>query len=101
MTTPQRPVGCVVEVRYSARRPAASLRSRSIWAYLSSPTQPMKTVELGEGYTVRESVRRFFTMRRARQGSWEPIERTWAPRAVFCAAPPAMSFALRFWSRSS
>ena len=26
---------------------------------------------------------------------------TCAPRVVFCAAPPAMSFALWFWSRSS
>ena len=26
---------------------------------------------------------------------------TWAPRVVFCAAPPAMSFASWFWSRSS
>ena len=26
---------------------------------------------------------------------------TCAPRVVFCAAPPAMSFASWFWSRSS
>ena len=45
--TPQRPVGCVVEVRYSVRTPAASLRSRRSLAYLSSPTQPMKMVALG------------------------------------------------------
>ena len=47
MTTPQRPVGCVVEVRYSARRPAASLRSWRSWAYLSWPTQPMKMTDFG------------------------------------------------------
>ena len=41
ITTPHRPVGCVVDVRYSARRPAASLRSRRMSAYLSWPTQPM------------------------------------------------------------
>lgn len=48
---------------------------------------------------------------RVRRGSmslygvrWEGRERgrsTCAPRVVFCAAPPAMSFALWFWSRSS
>ena len=47
ITTPQRPVGCLSSIRYSARRPALSQASRRVSAYLSAPTQPMKTTEEG------------------------------------------------------
>lgn len=47
MMTPHRPVGTVLSTRYSTRRPAESQAERRIEAYLSSPTQPMKTVEEG------------------------------------------------------
>lgn len=47
MMTPQRPVGFSEETRYSDRTPASWLQERSVEAYLSEPTQPMKIEDLG------------------------------------------------------